>query len=295
MYYLLSFCLIFKISVFFLEPQLTDRLDSIRAFSQRKETAFASGFACRFYSNGVETIYHKYPGEDEFYLGTRSPGRETVSVFREGKSFMLLRTGDVDSDFGAWQLTHIGDKHRTTDGSLFQVERVVKSPWTILGTPLHVILADPNVKRLDTGTVNNTIELEFKREPNPNLNMIDKRPFFTDHERVSIIFESGEECRIISLAKTAIGPNRGIQESIRYGGDDHYTVTGSDGVAYDVTIYSRDWTDRRELYLSHYGLSAIEEVIEQKPKSSFYFVLLLTLVGGGLFVLAYFAKKRSSR
>jgi hypothetical protein len=294
MYCPLSLCLLFASSTIVWAQQETDRLDSIRSFSKQKEAEFASGFACRFVSNGIETVYHKYPVQDEFYLAIRSQAREMISVCREGRYFMLLRYGNVNSGFGAWQLTHVGNKRQTTDGQLFQVERVVKSPWTILGTPLHNVLDDPNVKRIDSQSIGNSLELEFKRISNPRLSEFEKRPFFTDHERVTIIFEDGATGRILSLTKMAIGPNRGVKDTIQYSGDDRYTVTDSDGVVSDVTTYSRDWADRRELYLSFYGLSAIEEAIEQRPKSFGYFVSVLFFVGVGFFIVAYFLKKRSS-
>lgn len=273
----------------------SDSVDELIEISRQRENEYTDGFACVYQSKGVETVFHKYPGGDDFYCAQRGSQREILTFSNAGKYFSVQRSITVAASGGAWELQHAGEKPRTNDGLLFQIERIVKSPWCVLGTPLHEILANPDIKQVGSGFVENMIDLEFHRTPDPKLSTLEKRPFFTDHERLSIKFEEGDDKRIVFLSKIGIGSNRGIQETIRFVDHDRYTVTDSDGVAYDVTVVSKDWNDRTELSLSQYGFREIEEAVYGKPTTSINLVLVMIVVGLCLLVLAFLLKRQMLR
>ena len=271
----------------------SERLGKVSELSRMHEMAYESGFACRYTIDGVEFVFHKYPGGNDFMLASGTLEHQSVKIQVAGKNYFLERSLSTPEG-SSWKPTYIGPKHRAIDGLLLQIERVVKSPWTILGTPLHTVLDNPDVRVIGVTDSDSRIlvELEFRRKAPGDANDYAKRPFFTDHEHVKLEFDQLEELKLTSVTKFPVGSVRGVDDRVSYLSENSYSVTHSDGKQYQVFVETKDWSDKRELSLSHYGLDSIERAMNNEPEP-FGLPWLLLIVGGIAILVSLLFKNRS--
>jgi hypothetical protein len=272
---------------------VVEELPDLIAYSTKMEQEYDSGFACQItFEDGGESTFHRYPNGSALLVKNVTPKDTTIMIVEKERDFIVKRS-NLESSDAPWEIVYIGEKHPARDARIFQVERVVKSPWSVWGTPIHELLTNANISvKKSTNFAENSVVLEFKRTDGEEVDLFARRPFFTNHELLIINFDLGNNSRITNMEKRLVEANRLLANRISYDSDGGFVCTDEQGARIAVRRLSKDWADRSELQLSTYGLSKIEQAINQKSRSPLPLLLVLVAAGATLLFLGYIIRYR---